>query len=398
MLIFGFVSYSQDQCRDILKDGLRDQYEFEDSTDFDSSFDSWVSGDGFRKFVRDNESDVGFSIPFPKIGSFSLTNKSSTNRIREFQSSYTNQLSSSQKDFTRTRIMRKVANEPTIDAWEECMRLKINNEAGGLIISQESYDETSNYVEINIKWVPRMRENEAELAEDIQVIKGSLLSPNVKKGFTIGTEWISLIFERNQADEEMLVQFILNEQLGSKTIRIKPIVKDLNPPEEIDKDLSLKDLFLANVSGTWVYQSFTYPAQDALHQTVLPPILYANVLSTWTRPIYSSSGKLLGHHNQDFGNTFETFLLTINKTDLKGEYRFTNKDNSSLYTRLESEYIESVKTEWLGSLKFEVNPTIEDSLKSTIKINGRFVYMELTNNKELLHIGDGLYKFTLRRD
>ena len=220
MLIFGFVSYSQDQCRDILKDGLRDQYEFEDSTDFDSSFDSWVSGDGFRKFVRDNESDVGFSIPFPKIGSFSLTNKSSTNRIREFQSSYTNQLSSSQKDFTRTRIMRKVANEPTIDAWEECMRLKINNEAGGLIISQESYDETSNYVEINIKWVPRMRENEAELAEDIQVIKGSLLSPNVKKGFTIGTEWISLIFERNQADEEMLVQFILNEQLGSKTIRI----------------------------------------------------------------------------------------------------------------------------------------------------------------------------------
>lgn len=227
-ILLSFESFAQDNCKDIIEQGLFNKLDLEVNNSFETSFDNYIVSKKFQEFTRNN--DIGFNLGIPIKGGdigFGFDNDDSS--VQNFQDSYENKISKDNKSVIREHLKNQIASKILTEAWSNCM-----DDKSGLAYTINHSDD-SMIVIVQLKWNPRFNIYNAKLSKDVTVLNGINNSDCLPKGTTIGTEWISCFFTKKSLTSDMILQIDLEDQLGSEIIKI-------DGKGKADKKLSIGEL------------------------------------------------------------------------------------------------------------------------------------------------------------
>lgn len=160
---------SNDQCSDILNDGIRDTYDFSDSSTMQENTYDLIC----KKSNMSNSGSSGFSIdlPLPDLGMFGLGSRNSHNlkKIKEFCKNSSSSIS--KKD--ALTFTKSISNKDVVKAWEKCMSSK------GLYCKTENTSDTS--FKLKITWDPNTKAYEPEIRDDLFISHGHCVNTTLIK-------------------------------------------------------------------------------------------------------------------------------------------------------------------------------------------------------------------------
>lgn len=242
MYCITILSNAQDnsKCSDILKEGIRDTYNFSNSEDFDSQFDSWINSQQFNNHVRNSANGFSLSLPIPDFP-FTLGTTSSSDYINQFKNHYQTGLNIENKRIIRENLMHEVANSTIIDAWSLCMQG--NNNSAGLKTFVDD-DPNSLLINFGIRWVPSLNVNNAEILS-IETEGGIISNACIDKDTFIGTEWIYCMFRKSALSQDIAINIQLKDNLGSKVI----LLRNTQEVQEVDDRSVLQKCFAGDLNA-----------------------------------------------------------------------------------------------------------------------------------------------------
>lgn len=204
---------AQDNCKDIIEQGLFDKLDLDINNSFEESFDNYIESNKFREFTKNN--NVGFDLGIPiEGGDIGFGFNDDDNSVQTFQDKYKNKISKDNKSVIREHLKNQIASKVLTEAWSNCM-----SDKSGLTYTT-NYSDDSMLVIVQFKWNPRFNIYDAKLSEDVIILNGINNSDCLEKGSIIGTEWISCVFTRKTLTSDMIIQVQLSDQLGSEIIKI----------------------------------------------------------------------------------------------------------------------------------------------------------------------------------
>jgi hypothetical protein len=208
---------AQDNCRDILHEGIFESLDFSQDKSFENQFDSWIASDNFNSYATNSGNDFSLSIPIPDFP-IGLNSGSSNESINEFKSSYANKLNTENKRNIREYLVKKTASNEIIAAWSNCI-ISTKGSSNGLV-SDIKNDFESQYVIVSLKWIASAGVEHAIVNSPITIIGASQASNCISEETIIGSEWVSCIFIKENLTSDIIIQIPFGGGLGTQTIKI----------------------------------------------------------------------------------------------------------------------------------------------------------------------------------
>lgn len=212
---------SEDRCRDILQNGVRDEYSDVRNRNIRSSFQASLCSDYNQSSRSGSGGNLGVSIPIADalVG---VKGGYSQDQVQKMGSKYCGDNASNLSDDDFTSMMKRVASEKVVEAWSNCMATTAGQ--GGL---QSATEIDGKEITFKIKWMPRFGVNSVTV--DDFFVKGATCDPiRLRDGVSIGTEWKLQHCSRN-GEGPVIITVEAANNMGS-TIQSIPGVDQKPPP------------------------------------------------------------------------------------------------------------------------------------------------------------------------
>lgn len=212
----GTRAQNQDACRDVLQDGIRDQFSLNTQTNLKTSFKT-----GFCNSYRGASSGssgggLGVSIPLADAilgvkGNFSQSQQ------QDMASKYCASGSSDLSNDDYTAMMKRVASTQVVEAWSMCMHDRAPVAPGVGLTSEIDTAGGDDFV-FKFRWVAGLNQNSARV-QDFFVSNAICRGTSVQPNATIGTGWSVAQCTRKDAGPVM-VTVSAADQLGATTQKL----------------------------------------------------------------------------------------------------------------------------------------------------------------------------------
>ena len=217
---------SEDRCRDILVDGVRDEFSDLRNRNVKSAFQSALCSDIAQSGNNSSGAQGGFSVPIAAglIGANGGYNQSQISALRN---KYCAQTSTSLSDEDYSNMMKRVSSAKVVDAWSACM-VRIVNPDGGL---QSLIEEAGNQLIFRVRWNPRFNVSSVTVA-DFYASNAHCASTLLQPGSTIGTEWQIQHCVR-LSNDPVIITLQATNQMGSTEQKLPALATKTEVPAPV---------------------------------------------------------------------------------------------------------------------------------------------------------------------
>jgi len=210
-LILSINLISNEQCSDILNNGIRDTYDFSDTSTMQENTYNLIC----KKSHISSRGSSSFSIdlPLPDLGMFGLGSKNSRNykKIKEFCENSSNNISKNDA----LKFVKSISNKDIITAWQNCMN------------SQGLYCKTENInnedFSLKITWDTDNNAYEPEIRDGLYLTNGHCVNADIiKKGNKIKL-FESIVVNCKRDGEKNAIYASFNTSQGALECRVAKI-------------------------------------------------------------------------------------------------------------------------------------------------------------------------------
>ena len=205
----------EDRCRDVLQDGVKDQYSDLKNHDVRSSMQSAVCSayDTSHNGSSGGEGSLNVPIAGKLLGASGGYDQK---QLDTMGSKYCGDNSSKLSDSDYTNTLKRVASEKVLTAWSECMKEKFAGQQGGL---ESDIEPSGSEIVFKVRWVPRFNAPGNVTVADLYTKGATCTSRTVYEGSEIGTEW-KLVHCTRTGNDPVLISVEAADNNGSTSQKL----------------------------------------------------------------------------------------------------------------------------------------------------------------------------------
>jgi hypothetical protein len=210
-----------DQCRDVLQDGIRDQYSVTSSANMKSAFKNGFCNSTSNSSGSSTGAGLGVSVPLADA-ILGIKGNYSQDQQQAMKNKYCGNSSSDLSNDDYESMMKRVASVAVIQAWAQCMhdRAPVPPQAG--LVSDVVSAGASDFV-FRFRWIAGFQTNSAKV-KDFFPSHATCSGPSISKGATIGTGW-SVAQCTRQGNDAVMITVEADDQLGATTQTLPAITQ-----------------------------------------------------------------------------------------------------------------------------------------------------------------------------
>lgn len=214
LCIFGsVVAEAQDQCKDVLQDGIRDQYAVSNQTNLKSSFQSGFCSSLNSSSGNSSGGGVGISVPLADA-LLGLKGNFNEDQKQSMKNKYCGSGSSDLSDDDYVAMMKRVASQQIVEAWVQCMHEHAPIQAQNGLTSDIQTAGGADFI-FRFRWIAAFKQNDARVA-DFFASHATCVGNDISKGAVIGNGW-SIAQCTRQGNDPVMVTLEAADQLGATT-------------------------------------------------------------------------------------------------------------------------------------------------------------------------------------
>lgn len=221
-LLIRAVAQNADQCRDVLQDGIRDQFSLARSSNLKSAFKNGFCSSMSNSSGSSAGGGGGISIPLADaiVG---VKGNYSQDQQQAMKNKYCGNASSDLSNDDFESMMKRVASVAVIQAWSQCMhdRAPVPPQAG--LVSEIESAGGSDFI-FKFRWIAGFQKNSA-IVKDFYVTHARCSGDSIATVTTIGTGW-SVAQCTRQGNDAVMVTVEAADQLGATTQMLATVATD----------------------------------------------------------------------------------------------------------------------------------------------------------------------------
>ncbi len=204
---------NQDQCRDVLQDGIRDQYSVTNQTNLKSSFKNGFCSSMNNSSSGSTGAGLGVNVP---LADAILGVKGNFNQDQQqtMKNKYCGNASGDLSNDDYVAMMKRVASQQVVEAWSQCMHDRAPVPAQSGLVSEIQTAGGTDFV-FKFRWIAAFNQNNPTVG-DFFTSHATCSGTSINKGALIGTGW-SVAQCTRQGNEAVMVTLEAANQLGATT-------------------------------------------------------------------------------------------------------------------------------------------------------------------------------------
>lgn len=209
---------AEDSCGAIIAQGTNDSIVLSTRDSFQSEATDWFCSDSFAEHIKNSKMSAGITIPIDGIPvgfSFGENNASSHTVRKAFCSRKDRKLSTT----SALSLAASVTSQPKVDAWLQCMKLKLQPPAPPDLIGLRAVRAGGDkFVILTATWNPVPYSTDPKTVK-LHLSPGLTCATSWGAGTSVSKEGISTLCERTQDDSQTA---ILETNVGFFHVSIPP--------------------------------------------------------------------------------------------------------------------------------------------------------------------------------
>ena len=223
---------SQNLCRDVLANGVREQYSVASDGDLRTAFRSALCSALGQSGEEGANADAGLTAPVKGLVDGGNAGYNGSQQ-RQMKTRYCGDGGSQLSDGDFGNMMESIASETVFADWSKCVeeagRASSQDNQTGLVSDLQGEDQET--LLFRTKWVPRPNSPRSVTVEDFYV-RGATCQPlELAEGKSIGTEWVVQSCARQRDDGPVLFALEASNQMGSAVQRAAPLRELQSSPD-----------------------------------------------------------------------------------------------------------------------------------------------------------------------
>lgn len=323
------VKFADDQCNDVLKDGVFNRYKFESKEKMKLAIQKFITYSRDQIDSIKNGTKIDADIPIPmaeEFLSFGLSYEDEEKQFQEIKEKYKDSTTINLETSEEIFVERIFASKTIVSAWEKCMEMKLSQK--GIVVKLIGNKSKNFIMMLNKIPANKFDPKKAKITSIITSPNIKMLQPiNLKKGwFLKDFEGISQSFFRlDSATASIVVNF---DGFDAVTLNIPAIIK----PKPIAK--FEEKWFKEDENGNKYFQVFSFPTEDRHNK--------GGVIREGDLALTDKSGRIYNveHFCSDFGGwcynpnggyAIKYFLTNTEKNSFRWSRKFDGRGHTDTY-------------------------------------------------------------------
>jgi hypothetical protein len=218
---------NQDSCRDILQDGIRDQFSNVNVSNLRSNFKTAFCNS--NDTTNSGSTNAGLNVTVPLADALlGIGGKFGQDQQQQMRSKYCGSTGSDLSNDDYTAMMKRIASAQVVEAWSVCMHDRAPVPQGVGITSEIDTAGGDDFV-FKFRWIAGLNQNSAKV-QDFLVSNATCTGTSTRPDAVIGTGW-SVVQCTRKNNGPVMVTVSAADQLGATTQKL-PAASTPPPPAD----------------------------------------------------------------------------------------------------------------------------------------------------------------------